>query len=65
LPIAIPISNAGPDFLGLMNDPYVGQEIVQSLAGTAGLVLTIPITAAIFVLQEKFSRQKNSDSRRV
>jgi len=65
LPIAILISNAGPDFLGLMNDPYVGQEIVQSLAGTAGLVLTIPITAAIFVLQEKFSRQKNSDSRRV
>ena len=65
LPIAILISNAGPDFLGLMNDPYVGQEIVQSLAGTAGLVLTIPVTAAIFVLQEKFSRWKKLGNRQV
>ena len=58
LPMAILISNAGADFLGLMNDPYVSQEIVQSLAGTVGLVLTIPMTATFFVLQEKFSRQK-------
>jgi len=65
LPIAILISNAGPSFWGLMNDPYVGQEIVLSLAGTAGLILTIPITAAFFVLREKISRRKNRASRKV
>ena len=58
LPMAILISNAGADFLGLLNDPYVGQEIVQSLAGTAGLVLTIPITATFFVFHVKLSRRK-------
>ncbi|MDR1977726.1 MAG: YibE/F family protein [Synergistaceae bacterium] len=50
LPIAILIANAGVNFWGLMNDPYVSQEIVQSLAGTSGLLLTIPITATFFVL---------------
>jgi uncharacterized membrane protein len=57
LPIAILISNAGADFWGLVNDPYVGQEVVQSLAGTSGLLLTIPITATLFVLREKFLRK--------
>jgi len=65
LPIAILISNAGPSFWGLMNDPYVGQEIVLSLAGTAGLVLTIPMTAAFFVLREKISRRRNRANRKV
>ena len=65
LPTAILISNAGANFIGLMNDPYVSQEIVQSLAGTAGLVLTIPITAAFFILQEKFSRRKIRANRKV
>ncbi|MDR1049230.1 MAG: YibE/F family protein [Synergistaceae bacterium] len=54
LPMAVLISSAGADFWGLMNDPYVGQEIVHSVAGTSGLLLTIPITAAFFVLREKF-----------
>lgn len=54
LPIAILISNAGADFWGLMNDPYVGQEIVQSIAGTSGLLLTIPITATLFALRERW-----------
>jgi len=65
LPIAILISSAEPSFLGLMNDPYVGQEIVLSLAGTAGLVLTVPITAAFFVLREKISRRKKRAGRKV
>jgi uncharacterized membrane protein len=56
LPMTILISSAGADFWGLMNDPYVGQEIVHSVAGTSGLLLTIPITAAFFVLREKFLR---------
>jgi uncharacterized membrane protein len=54
LPMAILISSAGADFWGLMNDPYVGQEIVHSVAGTSGLLLTIPATAAFFALREKF-----------
>ena len=58
LPMAMLISNAGADFWGLINDPYVGQELVQSLAGTSGLLFTIPMTAAFYVLQEKFSRKK-------
>ena len=53
LPVALLISNAGADFWGLLNDPYVGQEIVHSLAGTSGLLLTIPMTATFFILQEK------------
>ncbi|GHS88195.1 hypothetical protein AGMMS49957_09240 [Synergistales bacterium] len=61
LPVAILISNAGADFWGLMNDPYVGQEIVQSLAGTSGLLLTIPITATLFTLREKW-RDGNAKS---
>ena len=60
LPITILISNAGADFWGLMNDPYVGQEIVHSLAGTLGLLLTIPATASFFILREKILREKIS-----
>jgi uncharacterized membrane protein len=58
LPMAILISNAGANFRGLLNDPYIGEEIVHSLAGTSGLVLTIPMTATFFVIQEKLLRQK-------
>jgi uncharacterized membrane protein len=57
LPIAILIAHAGADFWGLMNDSYVGQEIVHSLAGTAGLLMTIPITATFFILQEKLLKK--------
>jgi uncharacterized membrane protein len=58
LPISILISNAGADFWGLMNDPYVGQEVVHSLAGTLGLLLTIPATTSLFTLREKAVREK-------
>ena len=58
LPIAILIGNAGANFWGLINDSYVSQEILQSVAGTLGLLLTIPITATFFVLQEKFIKKK-------
>jgi hypothetical protein len=62
LPLAILISNAGADFWGLMNDPYVAQEIVQSIAGTSGLLLTIPITATFFVLREKILGRNSGDT---
>ena len=63
LPMAILISGAGVDVMGLLNDPYIGQEIVQSLAGTVGLLLTIPATAAVFVTQEAWTRRRGHVNR--
>jgi uncharacterized membrane protein len=31
--------------MALLNNPAVAEEIVRGLAGTAGLLLTIPLTA--------------------
>ena len=59
LPMAVLICSAGVEFSGLMNDPYVAQEIVQALAGTLGLLLTIPVTAFFFVLQESLRRRND------
>ncbi|MBR2207841.1 MAG: YibE/F family protein [Synergistaceae bacterium] len=57
LPMAILICSAGVEFSGLMNDPYIAQEIVQGIAGTLGLLFTIPVTAFFFVLQESLRRR--------
>ena len=57
LPMAVLISGVGVDLMGLLNDPYIGQEIAQSLAGTVGLLLTIPATALVFVAQESWRRR--------
>ena len=57
LPMAVLICSAGVEISGLMNDPYIAQEIVQSLAGTLGLLFTIPATAFCFVLQENLRRR--------
>ena len=57
LPMAVLICSSGVEFSGLLNDPYIAQEIVQSLAGTLGLLLTIPATAFSFVLQESMRRR--------
>ena len=59
LPMAVLISAAGVNYIGLMNDPYVAQELAQSLAGTVGLLLTIPVTALFFTLQEAWMRRKD------
>ncbi len=39
--------NSKPSFAFLFNDPMVSQELIQSLAGTIGLLLTIPITTLV------------------
>ena len=57
LPMAVLISSAGVQLSGLLNDPYVAQEIVQSLAGTLGLLFTIPATAFTFVVHESLRRR--------
>jgi hypothetical protein len=45
LPFVVLIAEAGPTFFGFFNDPSIAEEIVRSLAGTMGLLLTVPITA--------------------
>ncbi|MEA4880282.1 MAG: YibE/F family protein, partial [Synergistaceae bacterium] len=45
LPFAVLIAMEGIDLLSLLNDPHIAQEILRSLAGTMGLLLTIPLTA--------------------
>ena len=57
LPMAVLISSSGVELSGLLNDPYIAQEIVQSLAGTLGLLFTIPASAFSFVLQESLRRR--------
>ena len=56
LPMAVLICSAGAEFTGILNDPYIAQEIVQGLAGTLGLLFTIPATAFCFVFQESLRR---------
>ena len=46
LPFVVLIATEGADFIGLLNDPHIAQEILRSVAGTVGLLLTIPATAA-------------------
>ena len=45
LPFVVLIAMEGIDLLSLLNDPHIAQEILRSLAGTMGLLLTIPLTA--------------------
>ena len=59
LSMAILISSAGVNFSGILNDPYIAQEIVQGLAGTLGLLFTIPVTAFCFVFQESLRRRND------
>ncbi len=46
LPFVVLIATEGADFIGLLNDPHIAQEVLRSVAGTVGLLLTIPVTAA-------------------
>jgi uncharacterized membrane protein len=43
--LALLITEAEPVPMALLNNPAVAEEIVRGLAGTAGLLLTIPLTA--------------------
>ena len=59
LPMAVLVCSAGVELAGILNDPYIAQEIVQSLAGTLGLLFTIPATAFSFVLEESMRRRND------
>ncbi len=45
LPFVVLIVLEGPDMTALLNDPHIAQEFLRSVAGTVGLLLTIPVTA--------------------
>lgn len=47
LVVSLLIGHHAPVFWSILNDPMISSEIVRSLAGTAGLMLTIPLTALI------------------
>lgn len=47
--LSLLIYNARPELYLLLNDQMFSQELVQSLAGTMGLLLTVPLTALIGV----------------
>ncbi|MBQ6772784.1 MAG: YibE/F family protein [Synergistaceae bacterium] len=59
LPMAVLICSAGVELSGVLNDPYIAQEIVQGVAGTLGLLFTIPATAFCFVFQEGLRRHND------
>ena len=59
LPMAVLVCSAGVELSGILNDPYIAQEIVQGLAGTLGLLFTIPATAFCFVFQESLIRRND------
>ncbi|MDD2207116.1 MAG: YibE/F family protein [Aminobacterium sp.] len=62
LPFTILITNAGIDATALFNDPYIAQELVRSVAGTIGLLLTIPITTGVCVWWLEFRLQPRKKS---
>ncbi|PIE55455.1 MAG: hypothetical protein CSA35_00845 [Dethiosulfovibrio peptidovorans] len=43
------IVTSGLSIQFILNDPMVSQELIQSLAGTLGLLLTVPLTASVGV----------------
>ena len=64
LPFVVLISLEGPDMTALINDSHIAQEFLRSVAGTVGLLLTIPVTATAGVWwMARFSpREKGSTS---
>ena len=46
LPFAVLVALEGADIFALLNDPHIASELLRSIAGTAGLLLTIPVTAS-------------------
>ncbi len=59
LVLALLITEAEPVPMALLNNPAVAEEIVRGLAGTAGLLLTIPLTALFGVT---FQPRKETES---
>ena len=50
LPFVILVAESDMSFMGFLNNASIAEELVRSLAGTAGLLLTVPITAFLGML---------------
>lgn len=50
LVLSLLILEAEPIPMALLNDAVIAEEVIRALAGTAGLLLTVPLTAAFGVL---------------
>jgi uncharacterized membrane protein len=64
LPFVVLIAMEGPDFTALVNDPHIAQELLRSVAGTVGLLLTIPVTASVgswWIWRSRPGREKRRD----
>jgi uncharacterized membrane protein len=61
LPFVVLIAMEGPDLIALLNDPHIAQEILRSVAGTVGLLLTIPVTAGagVWWIARSYSLHEN------
>jgi len=50
IPLLLILNASGEGFASIVNTDIIATEIVRSLAGSIGLIVTIPITAFISVL---------------
>lgn len=50
IPLLLILNSYGRDFSSIVNMDIVATEVVRSLAGSIGLVITIPVTAIITIL---------------
>lgn len=56
LVISLLILEADPIPIAMLNDAVIGEEVIRALAGTVGLLLTVPLTTAFGVL---FAQRKD------
>ena len=59
--ISLLIADSQPVLWSVLNDPAIAAEILRGIAGTAGLLLTVPVTAAggAFWLVKAGNRKRN------
>ncbi len=61
LPFVILVADSGMSLMGFLNNPSIAEELVRSLAGTAGLLLTVPITAFLGMLWHRREGEPRED----
>ncbi|WP_242866420.1 YibE/F family protein [Clostridium acetireducens] len=53
--LMIMISSNGMDFCRTINQDIIASEILRALAGSIGLIFSVPLTAIVYALFEKFN----------
>ena len=62
LPFVLLVAESGISLMGFLNNPSIAEELVRSLAGTLGLLLTVPITAFLGMLWHGKNGENNKES---